>query len=1086
MTNFWIEKFSIDHINEIDNIDKLNLKNFKNLKTVDFDNQIGFCREGYDGDDPENINIISKGDIEYDVSQVRIIQNARLVIKLSEYQIFCAGSSNEINKIPELFFEKRNLLIIKNLNDKKCLLWCFIRKFLNPIKNNPSRINKKDVEICKELMDEHNVDFENVSLDEIDNIENLIEVNIHIFSCDKKLASKKILRKSIKCYEKDLDLLLINEIKHYILIKNLNRFISNDSHVVKSCRNCLNVFYSESKYKFHIEYCANRKTQRLIPSFKKYMKFENLKNCIKRNWIIQSDFECIIDPITKEHKFVSGAYYIECKNDEYTKNIQKFYNLEEYTKSLYNELKYIEEIEEHLNNPIDYSNFNEEEFDNTLKCKYCNCEFDHPYNDRIIILNEIVDKEKLQYILDNNDFDDEMNNLVRNYYDTLDDLDRKRIVYKQKHKHKYRYYAVGSALTYLKKEIRNSIMPKNIKDIDIINSHPVILLNSCQKDKISCNIFKNYVENRDIILQSFGDNKKSVKEMFLTILNGGFKEKYSDDNRINNYLKLLENEIMEIQKYFYEKDKRYFDKDYNYLGKNLSRIILDIENQILQTMINYFILKRVNILTLEYDGLKIYSDDKSRHFSINDLEKIILEKTGINMKLSFKNIEDSFPEFGIRVSTDNIQNENIIENKLKIVHHDHAFKENNILGFICRECNLSIKNDKTIPIYFFNGMKYDNSIILKSICDIYKDEITINCIGNSCESFKMINFKFKNMKYCLKLLDISNFIKGSLSKQSEKLLYEYKIVTKKHFPENFELLKQKICFPYEWLTKENLYDKKLPPIEKFYSSLKLQNISEEEYKKTLEIYEKLKCKNIKEFLEIYMTLDVCLQTDIFNSFRNLIWNKFEIDCSKYITSCSLSLDLMLKYTGVKIELFKDITKFDYVNSSILGGLCVASQNIADNDNGKSVISSCDVCSLYPYIMTQKLPISNYKFVSKFNKNRYGQDQDHSCLLNVEIYTTKKVLNNKRLVQFPALISKTSISYDQLSEFQRKNLKENYKSSEKLINHLGYNKNSYISFEMYEMLKSLGYRINIKKILEYKHSNFMKPYIDFLFEKKSYY
>ena len=34
--------------------------------------------------------------------------------------------------------------------------------------------------------------------------------------------------------------------------------------------------------------------------------------------------------------------------------------------------------------------------------------------------------------------------------------------------------------------------------------------------------------------------------------------------------------------------------------------------------------------------------------------------------------------------------------------------------------------------------------------------------------------------------------------------------------------------------------------------------------------------------------------------------------------------------------------------------------------------------------------------------------------------------------------------------------------------------------------SLGYKIVVKKILEYKHSNFMKPYIDFLFEKKSYY
>ena len=80
-------------------------------------------------------------------------------------------------------------------------------------------------------------------------------------------------------------------------------------------------------------------------------------------------------------------------------------------------------------------------------------------------------------------------------------------------------------------------------------------------------------------------------------------------------------------------------------------------------------------------------------------------------------------------------------------------------------------------------MKYDNAILLKSLCDMYKDEMTMNCIGNSYESFKSIDFKFKNMKYSFKLLDISNFIKGSWSKLSEKLSDEYKIITKRHFPE---------------------------------------------------------------------------------------------------------------------------------------------------------------------------------------------------------------------------------------------------------------------------------------------------------------
>ena len=233
---------------------------------------------------------------------------------------------------------------------------------------------------------------------------------------------------------------------------------------------------------------------------------------------------------------------------------------------------------------------------------------------------------------------------------------------------------------------------------------------------------KDYIENRELILLSFGENRKIVKELFLSILNVGFKNIYSDDKQTNNYLKLFEQEIINIQNHFYINDKRYLDIDYNYKGKNLSTIILDIENQILQIMINHFISKNVNILTLEYDGLKIYNDKYSKHSSINELELYIFKQLGINIKLAFKNIEDSFSEFGIRVSTDNIKNENIIENKIKIVHHDYCLEKNNIIAYICRECNLQIKNNKSIPMYFFNGIKYDNSILLKSICDIFRKQ----------------------------------------------------------------------------------------------------------------------------------------------------------------------------------------------------------------------------------------------------------------------------------------------------------------------------------------------------------------------------
>ena len=237
---------------------------------------------------------------------------------------------------------------MKNLNDNKCLLFPYIQRHLNTISVNPSRITKKDIQISKKLIDEFNIDFENVSLGEICEIENFLECNIHVFGCNENYSGKKIIRKSLKNYDNDLDLLLVDNINHYILIKDINEFITNNSHVIKSCRNCMNSFYSLDKYNLHIEYCKNRKAKKLLLSFKKYMQFENFRNCILHNWVIHSDFECVIHPNTKEHTFISGGYLLECKNKEYSKNIQTFYNLEEYTKSLYNELKYIEEIEKKL------------------------------------------------------------------------------------------------------------------------------------------------------------------------------------------------------------------------------------------------------------------------------------------------------------------------------------------------------------------------------------------------------------------------------------------------------------------------------------------------------------------------------------------------------------------------------------------------------------------------------------------------------------------------------------------------------------------------------------------------------------------
>ena len=318
------------------------------------------------------------------------------------------------------------------------------------------------------------------------------------------------------------------------------------------------------------------------------------------------------------------------------------------------------------------------------------------------------------------------------------------------------------------------------------------------------------------------------------------------------------------------------------------------------------------------------------------------------MKLESKEINDEFPEYKTNVITDNLPKNKITCKNKKLIHHDHCLPEDNILGYICQNCNLQIKNKKEIPIIFHNGMNYDNSILLNGMS---KYKPIINCIGITSEKFKSIEFKFKEYEmnddgeaheiknnYLFRVIDSHNLIMVSLNSLSSNLNNKHKYETKKEFKVNFEIINKKMNFPYEWINENNLNNKELPEIKDFHSSLKLESISEKEYKQTKKIDHKLEFKNIKEYLDTYLKLDITLLCNIFENFRKGIWDEFGLDCSKYISSPSLTKDCMLKFSGVKIEHINDIEIYDFINNSVIGGLCVCSNPYLNNDNCNSTIA----------------------------------------------------------------------------------------------------------------------------------------------------
>ena len=96
------------------------------------------------------------------------------------------------------------------------------KKFLNPVNNHKDKISLKDKEICKYLEDELDFNFDNVKVKDLNKIEDLLETNIYVYTCNRNIKNRVPVYKSDKNYEKYLDLVLYEN--HHMIINNISRF----------------------------------------------------------------------------------------------------------------------------------------------------------------------------------------------------------------------------------------------------------------------------------------------------------------------------------------------------------------------------------------------------------------------------------------------------------------------------------------------------------------------------------------------------------------------------------------------------------------------------------------------------------------------------------------------------------------------------------------------------------------------------------------------------------------------------------------------------------------------------------------------
>ena len=202
-------------------------------------------------------------------------------------------------------------------------------------------------------------------------------------------------------------------------------------------------------------------------------------------------------------------------------------------------------------------------------------------------------------------------------------------------------------------------------------------------------------------------------------------------------------------------------------------------------------------------------------------------------------------------------------------------------------------------MFFHNLSGYDSHLFIKNLgytpgnIDCIRNneekyisftkEITVGSYINKKNDMIPINWK-------LRFLDNFKFMSTSLDNLVNNLPEDVFTYLEKYYTgDKLALVKRKGVYPYEYMNSLKRFEEtKLPPIEAFYSNLKNEGITEEDYAHAEKVWDVFEMKRLQDYHNLYNETDVLLLADVFENFRNLCLENYKLDPVHYYTAPGLS------------------------------------------------------------------------------------------------------------------------------------------------------------------------------------------------------